>query len=119
VSVVAQHDPGLAAAVVWIDHQHALVARRQAGRQAIVDVVRFAEPEASYVHRVAEAAMDTSRLMIIGPDDERLELDRAYAEIHGRSDLFVDVEAAPSISASELLDRLRLLEGDEHALPRG
>jgi hypothetical protein len=119
VSAVTHPIPGPIAAVVWIDHWHALVARRQLGRQAIVDLERAAEPEAAYVRRVAEAARDCGRLMILGPDDERLELGREYRSIHGEADSFVEVEAAPSTTFAQLLDRLRLLEGDELAGPVG
>lgn len=119
MSVATQPVPGPLAAVVWIDHWHALVARRRDGRQAIVDVERAAEPEAAFVHRVAEVAKDCSRLMILGPDEERLEVDREYIALHGRLDFFVEVEAASSASPADLLDRLRLLEGDDRALPVG
>ena len=112
MSVLTHQVSGPLAAVVWIDHWHALVARRQAGERAIVDLVRAAEPEAAYVRRVAEAASDCSRLMILGPDDERLKFDREFESIHGWTDLFVEVEASPGTSATELLDRLRLLEGE-------
>jgi hypothetical protein len=39
--------------------------------------------------------------------------------MYERSDRFVDVEACPWPTSSGLLDRLRLLEGDETALPAG
>ena len=105
------------AAVVWVDRWHALVARRVDGRPAIVEVTREADPEPAYLRRVAEEAHDCPRLIVLGPDEDRLAFDRQYETLFVRPDRFVEVEACPRCSSSELLDRLRFIEGDGSADP--
>jgi hypothetical protein len=100
------------AVVVWLDHWHAVIARSEHGRRAVIEVAREAEPEAAYVRRVVEAAHDGGRLMVLGPDDERLTFDHEYEALYVRSDRLVEVEASAAVSSSELVDRLRFLEGD-------
>jgi hypothetical protein len=111
MSVSSYPVPGRLAVVVWLDHWHAFVARRSHGPNAIVEVARDAEPEEAYLRRVAQVACDCPRVMILGPDDDRLAFDREYESIYERPDRFVEVEACPWPSSSGLLDRLRLLEG--------
>lgn len=101
------------AAVVWLDHWHALVARRDAGHPAIVGIDRESDREDDYLVRVARAAADCERVMILGPGPERIAFERAYGHLYRRGDRLVDVEASPGASSSELMDRLRFLEGDD------
>lgn len=105
------------AVVVWLDHWHAFIARREEGRRSIVEVGRDADPEPAYLRRVAEIARDCPRVMILGPDEDRDAFDREYESLYERSDRFVELEACPWPSSAGLLDRLRLLEGDELATP--
>ena len=107
------------AAVVWLDHWHALVARREAGHRAVVGIDRDAEPVHDYLLRVARAAEDCDRVMILGPGDDRLEFEHEYATLYRRGDRLIDIELRLAASNAELIDRLRLLEGDELALPAG
>ena len=99
------------AIVVWLDHWHAVIARSERGLRAVVRVDRDIEPETTYLRRVVEASHDGRRLIVLGPDDERLAFDRLYESLYERPDRFVEVEAAAAVSSSELLDRLRLLDG--------
>ena len=112
MSVMPYPVPAPVAVVVWLDHWHAFIARRSHGPNAIVEVARDAEPEARYLRRVAEVASDCRRVMILGPDDDRVAFDREYESLYERSDRFVEVEACPWPTSSGLLDRLRLLEDD-------
>ena len=107
------------AAVVWLDHWHALVARRDHGATAIVDVDRGTQSEGEYLVRVARMTDDCDRVMVLGPGDDRLAFGREYVADHGRRVVALDVEASVSASPAELFDRLRLLEGDERAQPMG
>lgn len=107
------------AAVVWLDHWHALVARRDRGAASIVDVDRVGESEAEYLARVAGMTDDCDRVMILGPGDDRLAFGREYVAHHRRDVVALDIEASVSATPSELFDRLRLLEGDEFARPVG
>jgi hypothetical protein len=49
--------------------------------------------------------------MILGPGDDRLAFEHELMTLHRRETLALDVEACPVTSDSELMDRLRLLEG--------
>ena len=107
------------AAVVWLDHWHALVARRDHGARAIVDVDRAGESEGEYLVRVARVTDDCDRLMILGPGDDRLAFGREFVAHHDREAVALDIEASVAASPAELFDRLRLLEGDVLAQPVG
>jgi hypothetical protein len=100
------------AAVVWLDPWHALVARRDHGVAAIVDLVRDAEPEPAFLDRVADLTDDCDRVMILGPSNDRLTRERDVVVHHHRDIVALDIEARASASLTELFDRLRLLEGD-------
>ncbi|HEY8239113.1 MAG TPA: hypothetical protein VIF63_06735, partial [Candidatus Limnocylindrales bacterium] len=95
------------------------VARRDAGHRAIVGIERDADPVHDYLLRVARAAEDCDRVMILGPGDDRLEFEHEYEILYRRGDRLVDVEVRPATTNAELIDRLRLLEGDELARPAG
>ena len=107
------------AAVVWLDHWHALVARRDHGAATIVDVDRGGESEWEYLDRVTRVTDDCDRVMILGPGDDRLALGREVVAHHDREAVALDIEASVGASPAELFDRLRLLEGDELARPVG
>jgi hypothetical protein len=107
------------AAVVWLDHWHALVARRDHGAAAIVDIDRDGAPEWEYLVRVARVTDDCDRVMILGPGDDRLAFGREFVAHHEREAVALDIEASIATSPTELFDRLRLLEGDELARPVG
>jgi hypothetical protein len=99
------------AAVVWVDHWHALVARRKQGSAGVVEVDRRTEAEIDFLARVAALTDDCERLMILGPGEDTLAFGRDYVGHHGGHLVALDVEASASASPSELFDRLRLLEG--------
>jgi len=108
------------AAVVWLDHWHALVARRRDdGAAVVVEIDRADERELEFFGRVARITDDCDRLMILGPGEDGLASGRDYVGHHGGHLVALDIEAAAAASPNELFDRLRLLEGDEHALPMG
>jgi hypothetical protein len=100
------------AAVVWVDGWHALVARSDHGRRTITEVDREADPEPQYLLRVARQTDDCDRLMIMGPGDARLAFERGYVALYKRSDRVLDVEAAAATTSRDLVDRLRLLDGE-------
>jgi len=107
------------AAVVWLDHWHALVARRDGDAAAIVDVDRGVESEWEYLVRVVQVTDDCDRVMILGPGDDRLKFGREFVAHHDRDLVALDIEASVGASPAELFDRLRLLEGDKLARPAG
>jgi hypothetical protein len=107
------------AAVAWLDPWHALVARRDHGVPAIVDVVRGAEPEQEFLDWVADLTDDCDRVMLLGPSSDRLSREREVVVHHHREMVALDIEARASASPTELFDRLRLLEGDSPMVPAG
>ena len=60
---------------------------------------------------VADAIGDRDRVVILGPDDERLALEREYVTIYRHPDRLVDLEAQATADRAHLLARLRELEG--------
>lgn len=107
------------AAVVWLDHWHALVARRDHGLPAVVDVDRGAASDGEFLDEVARLTDDCDRLMILGPGNNRTVLGHEYVTHHGRRLVALDIEASATATPTELFDRLRLLEGDEVERPAG
>jgi hypothetical protein len=105
------HDPH--AAVVWLDHWHALVARRDNGTREIIEVDRGGAADQEYLVRVAQETEDCKRVMILGPGADLPAFRREYLVQHSQDVVALDVEASASATPSELYDRLRLLEGDE------
>lgn len=103
--------PDELAVVVWLDHWHAFVAQRSDGHDTVVEIEREADPERTYLRRVATVACDCRRVMILGPDDDRLAFDHEYESMYARCDRFVEIEASPFPVPFALLDRLRMLEG--------
>ena len=99
------------AAVFWLHHGHALIACRHGDRCEIQELDRDGQAEGDFLRRVAEAAPNCRRMVILGPDEERLAFDHLYDELYARSSRFVDVEACAAATMSDLRDRLRFLEG--------
>ena len=97
-------------AVIWIDERTASIATMAGdGRAATNRIERGLEPEPSYLARVVRAIGDRERVVVLGPNDMRLALEREYVAIHHRPDRLVDVEPARGITELELLRRLREL----------
>ena len=100
---------GHAAAVIWLDHSHALVAQERDGHADISEVPRGPEPELDYFDRVAHEAPDCDRLVILGPDPARIAFQREYVTLYERTDRMLDVGVAPVLRPEELLDQLRFI----------
>ena len=98
------------AAVFWLHHGHALIACREGDRCVVEELDREGQAELDFLRRVAQVAPNCRRMMVLGPDDEHLAFDHAYDDLFDRSSRFVEVEACAGATASELLDRLRVLE---------
>jgi hypothetical protein len=101
------------AAVVWVDGWHALVANARQGHPRVTEIDREAEPEHDWFVRVARAADDCERLMILGPGTTRLAFEREYTTLFRRSDRFVEAETAAPATERELIDRLHQIDPDE------
>jgi hypothetical protein len=105
------HGAGPHSAVVWVDGWHALVARADHGVRTITEVDREADSVHEYLVHVARETQDCDRLMIVGSGGAPLEFEREYETLYERGRRMVDVEAAASVTSTDLFDRLRLLDG--------
>lgn len=98
------------AAVAWVDDQEALIARMSLeGRVSTCGIVRGDEPEADFLAQVVRSIGDRERVLLMGPDAERLELEREYVSLYRRPDRLVDVEPAGRVDPEALVARLREL----------
>jgi len=113
VTSVQPHASHPHAAVIWVDGWHALVASAVQGHPRVTEIDREAEPEHDYFVRVARAADDCERLMILGPGTTREAFEREYAALFRRPDRFVDAETSPPATERELMDRLHQIDPDE------
>lgn len=100
------------AAVVWVTRREAIVATLVDGRETVSWIVRrWTEPRATYLHRIVHEIGDRERVLILGAEVTRLELERAYVSINHRPDRLVDVGDARQMSRREVVARLtNLLE---------
>lgn len=96
-------------AVTWIAREQALVGRKTAGGWVDVATVHAEAPDdpRTYLARVAHEIGDAERVMIIGPDVLRTELEREYVTIYHRPDRLLDVAHVETLTEDELLERLR------------
>ncbi len=102
--------PTHAAAVIWLDRTHALVARGRGGRSVITEIDRDIDPESRYLTRIAQEAADCDRVVIMGPDASRIAFEREYVCLYQRPDRLIDVGLSFSPDGRELVDQLRVLE---------
>lgn len=99
-----------AAAIVWLDRHHALVARARDGHSVVTEVVRDADPEVQYLLRVAHEAADCDRIVIMGPDAARIDFEREYVALYHRPDRLIDVGLSFQPARRELIQQLELIE---------
>lgn len=96
-------------AITWISPARAIVARRAAS--GWVDVARVENPtpdeEMPYLARVAHEIGDADRVLIMGADAIRTELEREYVRIYHRPDRLVDIEPSGDVTEDQLVERLR------------
>jgi hypothetical protein len=102
----------VSSAVVWIDQRHAYVARMSP--EGLIETQTLdlgTDDETLDLARVVHAIGDHARVVILGPDNARLALEREYVTIYHRPERLVDVEPAGPIEETDLVDRLRELAG--------
>jgi hypothetical protein len=100
----------LPAGAVFIDHWHAIVARSAGSCATVTDLTRDLETEPEFLLRVARETADCDRIVVMGPNDERLAFEREYVSLYRRPDRLVDDEALATATRFDLLDRLRVLD---------
>lgn len=99
-------------AVTWIGRNRALVARSSASGGIDIREVRPAgnTPELSlYLADVVDVIGDRDRVMILGSDAMRVELEREYVTINRRPDRLIDVEGEDEADEMVLVERLEAL----------
>ena len=97
-------------AVVWIDERHAIVARTQGiDRISMAEIERGAEPEIQYLAHVVHEIGDRERVMIVGPSQVRLALEREFVAINHRPERLMAVPPSASEAGQGIVDRLRRL----------
>jgi hypothetical protein len=106
----AADQPVHAAAVVWLDRTHALVARAHHGHSVITEVDRDTDLEGQYMLRVLHEADGCDRVVIMGPDSSRIAIEREYVTVYRRPDRLIDLGPSGTPDRSDLVDQLRVLE---------
>ena len=106
LAIPAEH----AAAVVWLDLRHALVARMRDGHSVVSEVERDADPETQYLLRVVHEAVGCDRVVIMGPDAARIDFEREYVTLYRRPDRLIDVGIAYQPGRRELVEQLAMVE---------
>ena len=100
-------------AVAWIDDRHAYVATNASSGDLLFSEIRrrgdAADDDPTYLVRVADAIGDRERIAIMGPDSNRLALEREYVAIFHRPDRLIDVEPSWLADRIEIAERLRTL----------
>ena len=98
-------------AVTWIDSSRAVVVGTGGERPEVTTVAHEPVETIPFLARVVDAIGDRDRVLILGPDAMRVELEREYVSIYHRPDRLLDVEASGSADESELVRRLEVLTG--------
>ena len=98
------------AALVWLDHWHALVARAYASGVLVTEIDRAVETEPDFLFHVAEQAENCDRLVVMGPEASRAAFEREYVALYRRPDRLIDAGMELEPQPHELIDRLRILD---------
>ncbi len=101
-------------AVTWIDPARAVIARTATSGGVALKTIRSesARGRAPFLARVVDEIGDRDRVLILGPDAMRVELEREYVSIYHRPDRILDVEASGPTGQDELVRRLEALTAD-------
>ncbi len=97
--------PGDAAdAMIWIDHQQAIIAARHGDGSPFVERLGRGpfEPEAAFEARAVDELIDYGMVTVSGPAFARTSFERALIAVTHRPDRIIDVE--PWIDASDVAD---------------
>ncbi len=108
-TAVIEPPRGPSGAVAWIDTNRALIARTSSAGGIDIREVRPADRRGElgpYLARVVDEIGDRDRIVILGPDAMRVELEREYVTINRRPDRLLDVENASDVDELALVDRL-------------
>lgn len=87
-------------AVVWIDHDQAVIVGQEPDGRESVELLDRApeESEAAFDARTVNEVVDEDRVVVSGPAYARTDFERAYVAVTHRPDRLVDVEPKTSRS---------------------
>jgi hypothetical protein len=91
-------------ALVWIDHEQAIIATRDAAGSPIVERLRrgVSEPESAFEARTIDELLDRGTITVSGPAFARTGLERALVAVTHRPDRIIDVE--PDLAPADAAD---------------
>jgi len=108
-------EPPTVAAVVWIGPEGARVASRDAlGMTDVREVpLRMDDPDdvSGYLADVVDAIGAARRVVVLGPADMRLDLEREFVAIGHHPERIADAGPSGSLEDDALLGRLAALAG--------
>jgi hypothetical protein len=103
-------EPPIVAAVVWVGAARARIASRDAlGVTAVREVpLRAGDPDdvSGYLTDVVDALGGARRVVVLGPDDLRLDLEREFVAIGHHPERIADAGPAGTLDDDALLARL-------------
>ena len=107
--------PPIVAAVVWVGAEGARIACRDAlGVTAVREVPpRADDPDdaSGYLADVVDALGGARRVVVLGPDDLRLDLEREFVAIGHHPERIADAGPSGTLDDAALLERLAAIEG--------
>ena len=104
--------PSVARAVVWVEPGRAVVARGTGVDAPVIAVVALATADESptpALAAVARAIGEVERVVVVGPAELRLALEREFVAIGHRPDVIRDAVLEGPIDTGVILEELRRL----------
>jgi hypothetical protein len=93
-------------AVVWIDEHHAIVAQTSPAGIATTEIRRRSLPEPRFLAQIVRALGAREHVMVVGPADVRLALEREYVAISHRPDRLMAPPRAARSAGAEIVVRM-------------
>ena len=96
------HDPP--DALVWIDHEQAIIATHDAAGSPVVERLGrgAGEAESAFEARTIDELLDRGRITVSGPAFARTAFERALVAVTHRPDRIIDVE--PEMDQADVAD---------------
>ena len=91
-------------AMIWIDHQQAIIAMRRGDGSPFVERLGRGpfEPESAFEARAVDEIVDSGTVTVAGPAFARTSFERALVAVTHRPDRIIDVE--PWMDAPDVAD---------------
>lgn len=81
-------------ALVWIDHEHAVIVSDEAEGKGTVECLERDQDETEnhFEARTVDQVVDEERVVVSGPASARTSFERVYVAVTHRPDRLVDIE---------------------------